>query len=107
MADWGEAFVNWRRWSAFKIPVIGVIVLSLLLLVGPIANVQEAGFTQKVVLWILGATVIAYGHDLAHSTQRNRQGIDQFKDLTPRTQAMFMVLHVLWFAAFVYAALAL
>ena len=101
-----DLFVDWKKWGAFRIPAIGVIVLTLLLLVGSLTNIEKAVFVQKVVIWVLGAGVIAYGHSLAHSTQKLWQGT-KFKDLSPLAQSFAMTCHIAWFALFVFAALVL
>ena len=55
-------FSDWRKWGAFCIPAVGVIVLTLLLLEGSISKIEETFFVQKVVIWVLGAGIISYGH---------------------------------------------
>ena len=95
-----DPFFNWRRWGGFAITGVGVVVLSLLLLVGSLTNIEQANFVQKVVIWVLGSGVIGYAHNLAHSTQKRWQG-GEFKDLTPRAQAIGIAAQVAWFALFV------
>jgi hypothetical protein len=103
-------FEEWAQWGSFKIPFIGVMVLTLLLLVGSLTNIENAHFVQKVVIWVLGAAVISYGHSLAYSTQKNwqgkdAQGKDVFKDLSLRAQISAMAVHVIWFVAFIFSCL--
>ena len=98
-------FSDWRKWGAFCIPAVGAIVLTLLLLVGSLSKIEETFFVQKVVIWVLGAGIISYGHALAHSTQSNWQG-KAFKDLTENAQRIALGVHTVWFILFVIAALA-
>lgn len=72
---------------------------------GSLTNIEQSSFVQKVVIWLLGAGVISYGHSLAHSTQRNWQGKENFKDLSEKAQCGAMAVHGVWFALFVAAAL--
>ena len=102
MSDPKDAFLDWQRWGAFRIPFTGVIVLTLLLLVGSLTNIEKAYFVQKVVVWVIGAGVIAYGHSLAHSTQKNWQGKESFKDLSLGAQITAMFFHVFWLCFFVF-----
>ena len=100
MSDVRFPFGEWAQWGSFKIPFIGVMVLTLLLLVGSLTNIDNAHFVQKVVIWVLGAAVISYGHSLAYSTQKFWQG-EAFKDLRPRAQILAVVIHAIWFGAFI------
>jgi hypothetical protein len=95
---------NWRVWGGFGITGVGVIVLTLLLLVGSLTNIEEASFVQKVVIWVLGSGIIGYAHNLAHATQRSWQG-EKFKNLSPRAQGVAIGAHLVWFALFVIYAL--
>ena len=97
-------FREWPLWGAFKLPFIGVMVLTLLLLVGSLTNIENAHFVQKVVIWVLGAAVISYVHSLAHTTQKAWQG-EAFKDLRPRAQVLAIAAHVLWFVLFIISCL--
>jgi len=76
------------------------MVLTLLLLVGSLTNIENAHFVQKVVIWVLGAAVISYGHSLAYSTQKCWQG-EAFIDLRPWAQILAMAIHVIWFVVFI------
>ena len=95
---------KWRVWGGFGITGVGVVVLTLLLLVGSLTNIEQANFVQKVVIWVLGTGVIGYAHNLAHSTQKNWQG-EKFKDLSPMAQRIAIGFHIIWFALFVIYAL--
>ena len=103
-------FREWWQWGSFKIPFIGVMVLTLLLLAGSLNNIENSHFVQKVVIWVLGAAVISYGHSLAYSTQKNwqgkdAQGKDVFKDLSKRSQGVAVAAHLLWFVLFIISCL--
>lgn len=98
-----DPFLNWRRWGGFAITAVGVVVLTLLLLVGSLTNIEQANFVQKIVIWVLGTSVIGYIHNLAHSTQKNWQG-EEFKDLSPRAQGIAGTAQVLWFTLIMYFA---
>ena len=80
------------------------MVLTLLLLVGSLTNIEQANFVQKVVIWVLGSGIIGYAHNLAFATQRNWQG-EAFKDLSPRAQRIAIGVHAIWFVLFVISAL--
>lgn len=97
-------FGEWMQWGSFKIPFIGVMVLTILLLVGSLTNIENARFVQKVVIWVLGSAVISYGHSLAYSTQKTWQGA-AFKDLTLRAQIVAMAIHVIWLFVFIFSCL--
>ena len=101
-----DPFLNWRRWGGFAITAVGVVVLTLLLLVGSLTNIEQANFVQKVVIWVLGTGVIGYAHNLAHSTQKNWQG-EKFKDLSPSAQRIAIGAQIIWFVLFVIYALPL
>ena len=45
-----DPLLNWRRWGGFAITAVGVVVLTLLLLVGSVTNIEQANFVQKVVI---------------------------------------------------------
>ncbi len=100
-----DPFLNWRQWGGFAITAVGVVVLTLLLLVGSLTNIEQASFVQKVVIWVLGSGIIGYAHNLTYSTQRNWQGKEAFKDLSPRTQGIFIGAHAAWFVVFAIFAL--
>jgi len=104
MPDVKLSLGEWWQWGAFKIPFIGVMVLTLLLLVGSLTNIENAHFVQKVVIYVLGAAVISYGHSLAYSTQKAWQG-ESFKDLTQRAQVLAIAAHVLWLVVFIISCL--
>ena len=99
-----DPFLNWRQWGGFAITAVGVVVLTLLLLVGSLTNIEQANFVQKVVIWVLGTGVIGYAHNLAYSTQKRSQG-KEFKDLSPRAQGIAVGAQAIWFVLFVIYAL--
>ena len=99
-----DPFLYWRQWGGFAITAVGVVVLTLLLLVGSLTNIEQANFVQKVVIWVLGTGVIGYAHNLAHSTQKNLQG-EAFKDLSPKAQGFAIAIQIIWFVLFVISAL--
>lgn len=104
MTDIKDPLLNWRQWGGFAITGVGVIVLTLLLLVGSLTNIEQANFVQKVAIWVLGTGVIGYAHNLSHSTQKWWQG-EEFKDLSPRAQCIAIGSHILWFGVFMYLVL--
>ena len=95
-------FTEWKKWGAFSIPAVGVIIVTVLLLTASTANIEQATFIQKVVLWTLGTAVISYGHAIWHSTKKNLEKAD---DLTFRQQAFWLSLQGLWFVAFLIVAI--
>ncbi len=99
-----DPLLNWREWGGFAITAVGVVVLTLLLLVGSLTNIEQANFVQKVVIWVLGTGIICSGHRLAYTTQENWQG-EAFKDLSPRAQGIAIGAHAIWFVLFVISAL--
>ncbi len=99
-----DPFLNWRRWGGFAITAVGVVVLTLLLLVGSLTNIEQANFVQKVVIWVLGTGVIGFAHNLAYSTQKRWQG-KELKDLSPRAQGIAVGAQAIWFVLFVIYAL--
>ena len=99
-----DPLLNWREWGGFAITAVGVVVLTLLLLVGSLTNIEQASFVQKVVIWVLGTGIIGYGHNLAYTTQKSWQG-EAFKDLSPRAQGIAIAFHIAWFLLFVISAL--
>ena len=100
-----DLFSKWKQWGGFAITAVGVVVLTLLLLVGSLTNIEQANFVQKVVIWVLGTGIIGYAHSLAHSTLKNWQGEEEFKDLPPWAQGLAIGSHIAWFAFFVIYAL--
>ena len=105
MSDIKLSFSNWKEWGPFHIPAVGIMIITLVILGSAVINIERAVFLQKVIIWVLGAGIIAYGHSLAYSTQRLWQGT-KFKDLSPWAQGMAMVAHFVWFSLFVLMALA-
>lgn len=104
MSDIKLSFSNWKEWGPFHIPAIGIMVITLVILGSAVINIERAVFLQKVIIWVLGAGIIAYGHSLAHSTQKLWQGT-KFKDLSPLGQGIALAAHFLWFCFFVFIAI--
>lgn len=86
------------NWGAFKIPFIGMAVLSLLLLMGDLANIEQSTFLQKLVVFVMGAAVISYIHGLMYANYTKLTGK---KDLPQWAQWVAAVVHIglwAWFA---------
>ena len=98
-----DPLLSWDKWGPFAIPAVGVIVLTLLLLVGSLTNIEQANFVQKVVIWVLGSGIISYAHKLEFTTKMNRE--EGAKDLSPWVQRSFIGVHAIWFFVFAISAL--
>lgn len=94
-------FRDWKQWGAFCIPAVGVIVVTVLLLTASTANIEQATFIQKVVLWTLGSAVIAFGHSIWHSTKKN---LEKTADLSFGQQAFWLTFQGAWFVLFLIFA---
>lgn len=69
----GESFFDLKHWGGFEVTAVGVVVITLILLVGSLTNIEHLGFVQKVVIYVLGTGIIGYAHNLAFATQRSWQ----------------------------------
>lgn len=98
----GESFFNTKHWDGFEITTVGVVIITLILLLGSLTNIERLGFVQKVVIYVLGTGIIGYAHNLAFATQRSWQG-ENFLSLSPWAQASAIGAHIVWFGLFIAA----
>lgn len=98
MVDW-EKVVAPDFWKAFKIPAFAFAVLVLLLLMRNVNSAVEYAYIQNIANYAIGASVISYGHFLFHATWRKRTKED---DLPFWAQILAMLIHIVWFAWFLW-----